>query len=138
MALHEFLRENLRRFELRGALRGAEDPQAVLLEKIDDARGERVVRADDREVDALILGKLHERRLLGDFQRDARGEWRDAGIARRAKNRAHAWRLPEFPDERVFAPAAAEDEDFHRRKARTLGDGEERRNRLIAGGAAIF
>ena len=121
VALHEFLRENLRRFELRGVLRGAEDAQAVALEKIDDARGERVVWADDGEVDALVFGELHERGVLGDFERQACRELRDAGIAGCAKDGADAGRLAQFPDERVFAPAAAEDEDFHRRKAGTLG-----------------
>ena len=89
VALHEFLGENLRRFEPRGALGRTEDAQAVRLKKIDDAGGERVVRADDGEVDALVLGELRRASacsviLSGTFG----GELRDAGIAGRAEDGA--------------------------------------------------
>ena len=97
VALHEFLREDLRGFELRGVLRRAEDAQARGLEAIDDAGGERVVGTDDGEVDALVARELHEGVVVGDLDGNAGGELRDAGVARRAEDGGDARRLAELP-----------------------------------------
>src|SRR6059058_4599411 len=37
----------------------------------------------------------------------------NAGIARRAPQLGGVWRLRELPDERVFAPAGAKDQNLH-------------------------
>ena len=71
VARHEGLREVLRALELRGRLRGAEDGEAGLAERVDDARGQRALRADHGERDVALA---RERDEVGD--RRSAGHWR--------------------------------------------------------------
>src|SRR5581483_6691228 len=79
-----FLRERLAAFQPRGFAAGREDFEAALLKKFGDAEGQRQ------------LGALA-----------------DAVVARRDEYFLDARALAQLPDERVLAPAAADDEDFH-------------------------
>src|SRR5690606_8711734 len=105
--------EGLGALQLRGLLRGAEDGQAMGAELIDNARGQRGLGADHGERNAVGLGPLAQRGLVGDGQvaelRIARG----AGIARGHEDLLHALGLLEAPGQRVLAAAAADDENFH-------------------------
>ena len=60
---HERLREILRALELGGGPRRTEDPEPRGAERVDDAGGERRLRADDRQRDLLVL---RERDEVGD------------------------------------------------------------------------
>ena len=57
VAAHELLGKALAALELGGGAAGAEDPQAVLREEVDDAGAERRLGTDDREADRLSLAK---------------------------------------------------------------------------------
>src|ERR1019366_6047107 len=107
--------------ELRGFLVRPPYSQSVFLEQIHDAERERIVRANDGEVGFLFLRKreqlrqilraeihtLDQRRIFGEsFLCDAR-------IARRAPHLRDVRRLRQFPNQRVFASARTDDENFH-------------------------
>ena len=57
---HQLLGEHLARFELGGGLGRAEDLQACLLKRIDDAVRQRLFRADDGQADVFFLGELDQ------------------------------------------------------------------------------
>ena len=59
-AFHKLFGKGLAAFDLRRSFGGAKYLQSARLEAVDDAAGERVVRTDDRQVDALVFGKLYE------------------------------------------------------------------------------
>ena len=61
MARHEALGEILGGFELGGFLGRAKDLQATGAENIDHAGCQRCFRADDGEVDLVLLGKISQR-----------------------------------------------------------------------------
>ena len=114
MALHERLREVLRRFELGGRPRGAEDPQPATTEQVDDARGQRRLGADDGEGDAFAFREIGERVEVGDRQvLDARLV-RGAAVARRDEDLVDPLGLREPPGQRVLAPAGSHHHHFHR------------------------
>src|SRR5215203_5615869 len=62
--LHEVLRENFRRLELRGLLVHAPNAEALRLKQIDDAECERIVRADDTEVRLFLLRERQQARQV--------------------------------------------------------------------------
>ncbi len=57
----------------------------------------------------------------------------DAGVAGRAKEFGDARALGQFPNQRVLAAAAADDEDFHKLRAATVGKTRGDRNREDGG-----
>jgi hypothetical protein len=109
------------RLELRRLLVHAPDFQAVFLEQIHDAQRQRVVRADDGEINFHFLREREQPRQIfradvDTFDRRAvAGEvfLRNAGVARRAPHLRGVRRLCQFPDEGVFASARTDDENFH-------------------------
>ena len=60
-----------------------------------------------------LAGKLDHRAAILDVERGAFGDLRDAGIARRHDQLVAFGVLHHRPGQRVFAPAAAENEDIH-------------------------
>ena len=92
--LHELLRENLGRFELRGLLVHAPNFPTVLLKQIHDAQRERVVRADHGEINFIFLRECEQFRQIFGADIDALNRrrifpepfLRDAGVARCAEN----------------------------------------------------
>ena len=119
--LHEILGENFGRLELRGFLVRSPDPPAVFLEQIHDAQRQRIVRPDDGEFDFLFLRKGEQLRQIPGAKvhaLDERGIFCqpflcDAGVARRAPQLCDVRRLRQFPHQRVFASARADDKNFH-------------------------
>src|SRR5690606_5895226 len=111
------LRERLRSLQSRGRGGRAEAAQAGRLEAIDDARDERLLRADDREADGLAPGELDERvRIVRAHRRVARARLaRGARVARGDDHLVDERRLRRFPRDRVLAPAGADDEYLHRK-----------------------
>ena len=67
VAQHEFLREDLGRFQPRRTLRRPKNMQAFALKTIHDPRRKRIIRADDRQADAALLREFHKRIVIGDF-----------------------------------------------------------------------
>jgi hypothetical protein len=99
---HELLGEDLARFQARRQPRWAERGDAPLGEVIDDAGGERHLRADHHEVQALALDQPAEPgQVVGGHVRQARGPV-NAAVARGAPQSADARALPQLPDERVL------------------------------------
>ena len=119
--LHELLRENFGRLELRRLLVRPPDAQAVFLEQIHDAQRQRIVRPDDGEVGFLFLREREQLRQIFRADVDAfdrravfrEAFLRDAGVARRAPHLRDVRRLRQFPDQRVLASARTDDENFH-------------------------
>ena len=119
--LHELLGEALARFQPGGVARGAEDRPAAPLEFVDHSQSERQLGTNDSEIGAEAGGELHQRVDALEIGGDAFGIGRDAAVARSAIQLLDPRRLPQLPDNRVFATTATEDEDLHGRKKRVGG-----------------
>ena len=112
VAEHQALGIGLRAFQ-QGRLAGrAEDAEAALLELVHDAGDERHFRPDHGQVNAVLDGELEQAVAVGDRQRHALGQLGDPGVARRAEDPAHLRALRQFPDQGVFAPPAADHQNF--------------------------
>ncbi len=111
--LHDALGEDLAALQLGRGARRAEDLEPFRRQFVGDAHRERVLGADDGEVHALFADELHEADEVVRAERDAFGLPRDSGVAGRAIDFLHQRRLGDFPDERMLAAAAADDEDLH-------------------------
>ena len=100
-----------------GARRGPKHRRPARLESVDDAGHQRPLGPDDREVDALGRGQLDQAGDVlgrdGDIAHLRLGG--GAGIARRDEHLVTRARLRALPGERMFAAAAADDQDLHRR-----------------------
>ena len=82
VAAHQLLGEDLAALELGGGAAGAEDPQPVRLEEVDDAGGQRRLGADDGQVDRALAGE---------------GEQPAACPRRRSARRSATGRIPPLP-----------------------------------------
>src|SRR5690606_39130032 len=93
-----------------------EAAQARRFETIDDAGDERLLRADDREIDGLGTGELHESRCVAgvDLRVPRLRLARRARIAGRNDHLVDERRLRRLPRDRMLAPAGADDENLHR------------------------
>ena len=99
------------------APRGPEGGDAARGQEVDEAGDERRLGPDDDEVDGLALGRRgHGGHVAGADVEQARVA-RDAGVAGRAEHLGLLRRAPERADDRVLAPARADDEDLHDRLA---------------------
>jgi hypothetical protein len=90
------------------------------LKQIHDAQRERIVRPDDGEFDFLFLREREQpgkSSALMLTHSTARHFWRaflcDAGVAGRAPHLRDVRRLRQFPNQRVFASARTDDQNFH-------------------------
>jgi hypothetical protein len=113
VAGHERLRERLARFERGRRLRRAEDQPPVFMKPIDDTATERQLGTDDREVDRFARGECDERVGIRGVGTHDPCERRDARVAWRAHDLGDGALTREAPDQRMFAPAAADDQDLH-------------------------
>ena len=94
--------------------RGPEGRDAARVEQVDQPVDQRRLGPDDDEVDGLALRPprpCRPRRRRATSSR--RASARDAGVARRAQHLGLLRRAPERADDRVLAPARADDEDLH-------------------------
>src|SRR5262249_19812324 len=107
------LGEGLAAFEPRRLAAGREDFEAALGKKFGDAERQRQLRPDDRQVDEVFLGEGGELCEIVDADRRQSRALADAVVSRRDKDLIDARALTQLPNERVLAPAAADDEDFH-------------------------
>src|SRR2546423_152257 len=112
-ANHQLLRETLRGLDARRFARGAEDRQAPGLEQIHDPRFERSLRADHSEIHSLLLGELrHWLQFVGGNRNTPRHVF-DPRIPRCRDEFGVGIVAAKLPGERVLAPAAADDQNFH-------------------------
>src|SRR5262249_52111106 len=111
--LEELLREDLRAFDPRPRGPGAEDEEVRGAQLVGEAEAERLLGADDDEVDGLALRELDEGRDVVRRDGDVRRVLRGAGISRSAQELRSERGLGELPDQRVLAASAADDENFH-------------------------
>ena len=120
MTLHEILGESLRCFELCCFLIRSPNTEAIRLKEVNDPERERIIGADDRQLDSLLSRKLEEVweifcRNINIFNGVAGFEESlsfGAGIARCAPHPSNVRRLRKFPNQGVFATARTDDKDF--------------------------
>jgi hypothetical protein len=115
MTRHQRLRKRLRAFDGRGAAPGAEDREAARAEAIGEACDQRRFRTDHGEIHVLAHGERDQSVEVVDADVDGCRVPRDAGIPRRGPQTLHQRALRELPRERVFAAAAADEQDLHSR-----------------------
>src|SRR5439155_20768975 len=111
--MHQFLRENFGGFESCGRFGRPKNAQTFLSKQIDNTGGERVIGADHRQIHMIFLSEANEGCEISYGNRHILSDFGSAGVSRRTKNALCAWRLFQFPCERVFAATAANDKDFH-------------------------
>src|SRR5262249_5602101 len=110
---HQFLGEDLARLEPGRLTRRTEDAQILFLEFVDNSQRQRLLRTDDRQADALLSDKLDQLVNVVGLDGDIDAVLSGAGVAGSAVNAVRPWRLDELPDQGVFAPALADDQDLH-------------------------
>ena len=102
--LHEVFGEGLGALDLGCEFARAKGLDAGLVHGIDDAIRQGDFRADDDEVDGLLLGELDEGFVVADVDvSDALGHISHARIARHSVELRCLRRLREFPGQRVLA-----------------------------------
>ena len=98
----------------RGDLaRGPEGGDAACGQRVDQTGDERRLGPDDDEVDRLALGRRGQGVDVVDADVEQVGVGGDAGVAGRAEHLRRLRRAPQRADDRVLAPARADDEDLH-------------------------
>lgn len=87
-----------------------EDVQPGGTERVDHANDQRRFRANDGQIDVLILREAKQRRNIGDADGDVlqRRLQSGIGVARRDIDGINQRRLSRFPGQRVLAPAVAD------------------------------
>ena len=123
VALQEFLGEALTGFKLGGSPGRAERSPAALVEFVHYPEHQRQFRSNDCEIGLNLVGHGEQRVQALDVGWNALRLFCDPAISRSAVDLRDARRLPEFPDQRVLASAAADDKDFHTGHSR-VGVGE--------------
>ena len=113
VALQKALGEALAGFQHGCGARGAEDAQAALLQRIDNAQRERQLGADDGEGGLLGLGQADHGGEVFEIDRDAARNLRHAAVARRANHLSDARAALDRPGQRMFAASGTKDQDFH-------------------------
>jgi hypothetical protein len=108
VASHEALGEILGGFKLGGFLGRAEDLQTTGAENIDHASRQRRFRADDGEVDLVLLGEISQGFRIGDVDVFQLVLARRAGVAGGDVNFLHTFGLRQTPGHGVFAAAGTD------------------------------
>jgi hypothetical protein len=114
MPCQELLGEALAALEAGHGLFRAKTGQSRGFECVHDAGDQRSLRSDDGEADVFGPRQRDQACDAGCWHRDvpAAGFRSGARVAGRDQHLVHSRRLRELPCERVFAPAAADDEDL--------------------------
>ena len=112
VAGHEFLGELLARLNLRGSLGVPEDGYAGGAESVYDTCGQTGFRADDAEVDVLLLSKGEEGGNVGVGNGYTLGQVCYAGVAGGTKDVTHLRAAAELVDDGVLASAGSYDKYF--------------------------
>ena len=112
---HELLGKRLGTFQLRGGLRRPKDAQPRGLEAIHHPRHQRRFRSHQGQVNRLPLRQRDQTVQVADFHCDVGrlGQRARAAVARRDPQPVHLGRLAQLPGQRMFAPAAADQQNSH-------------------------
>ena len=121
--LHQILAEHLARLNAGGRGVRAEGRDAGLGHRIHHAKGQRVVLCDHRVVDRVLLRIGDHRRDVGGLDIDAGRVVPDAAVARRAVKSRVQGAFLQRADDRVFASAAADDQNLHSKLLFVAGEG---------------
>ena len=111
---HECLGIILRALELRRRLRCSKNLEPRRAERIDDARGQRRLRSDNRQRDVFAFRERDQVRNRRARNVSEPGLARSARVAGGHEYLGDARRLRDFPRQRMFAATAADDENIHR------------------------
>ncbi len=109
----QILHKALRAFECRRRRARAEGSDPLAFERIDQAGDKRRLGTDDDEIDRFPPAELDDALGVARGDRDAFRLVGDSGIARRAEDPIDQRRGRDRPDQRMLAPARADDEYFH-------------------------
>ena len=120
VAQHKGFGEVFGAFQLRGGAGGPEDGQPCGAKIVHDARGKRGFGPDHSEGDVFALAKGNQIGMGGEREIVHFRLGGCACIACGNVNGGDFGRLGELPRQRVFAPAVADDEQFH---VLSFGDG---------------
>ena len=107
MTCQEIFGEGFRPFQLGSTFRWSEDFQASSAERVNYANHQRRFRADNGQIDFLILGKVQQGRDIGHTDGDVlqSGFQGSTGVTRCHEDRFHPRRLRRFPRQGVLASA---------------------------------
>ena len=114
VADHEVLGESLGGLDLRGGAAGAKTAQPGGLERVDDALGQRRFRSHDGQGHAVACGEVDQATEIALLQvnvGDLAAGQRRAAVAGRNQHATNLRRLRQLPGQRMFAPAATDDEN---------------------------
>ena len=112
-AVAQRLGKCFRSLQLRGGARGAEHSDALAAQAVGKSIDQRCFRPNHDQIDRLASAEADNRRMIRHVQRHARRAFGDAGVARAREQFAKAWALCQFPCQRMFAPASAQQQDVH-------------------------
>src|SRR6266704_7134065 len=116
VALQEFLGKALAGFQARGRLRWPKNSPTATGELVHDAERQGKLGTDNRQAGLDAAGGFQQRVQALDVSGNAFGLSTDAPVSGRAIELRNSRRLPQLPHQSMFAPAAANDQDFHRNK----------------------
>ena len=120
-AAHEVLRVGLARLDARGVPGRAEDGEPLLHEAVDDARGQRSLRAHHGEVDALRGRPARQRLDVRRRDRDGLAERGHAPVRAGGEELGVRRVASELPQKGVLTPAVSYDQDAHGGKIQERG-----------------
>ncbi len=113
VAVHERLGVRLAGLETCRGLRRSEDGRAHGAQGVGHPGGQRLLGADDGQVDGLGLDEGRDCRRIEDVERHVARAGCRPGVAGGADHLADAGLLLEFPGKGMLTPPAAEDQDLH-------------------------
>ncbi len=88
--------------------------------------GERRFGADDRQINCVVFGELHEPHDVGGWDVDVLGIERGAGVARGDENSLGTRTLGDLPCQRMFAATISYYQNFHVFCRIAVAEGENR------------
>src|SRR5579864_1862074 len=116
MQLHKLLRKDLAALELRGALRWSNNRQTPFREFVGNSEHQGLFGPDYREIRLELRRDVRHVRNIGQICRDALRHLRDPIAPWGAPDVLHLRALPQLPYKRMFARAAADDQNLHVRE----------------------
>ena len=112
--LEKFLGKALARLQLCGGARGSERGPTAPREFVDHSQRERQFRADDGQIRLQAVREGRDRVQALQVDGQALRVVGNATVPRRAIKLRNARRLPQLPYQRVLAPTASKDQNFHK------------------------
>ena len=107
------LREGLRSLQLSRRCRGAEHGKPRLSQIVREAVNQWRFGANNDELYLRLAAKRSHLRMIACIRRPGLRDGKDAAVAGGTVKRFKFRTLPKFPDQRMFAPAAADKKHIH-------------------------